>query len=425
MQREQQKWKAMDDYEETDIDNVDDRELEAQTGDNSFSMDASDVEREFQRRLQEENARQQRQRIPLGVDDDIEQMQRDREKRIEHERKLQLMIEDHDRRKNMRQYGKSVDVDNATVAESQKRMQQMRINPAQKPVAQDDFMSLQRQKRQQQKQEQERLRNEQEKLEEQERQRKLKEVREQKEQEQKMMQEYQRQKELDEQRSADVKKRDEERARREKLEQHYSRNSTASLNEERNNIQGPADAKKIVKDEFKEKARLDYERRRATLDKEVERLEKEKQLRSLLDKPPTASKPPSVNIITDNGDEPPPPRPPPPSVSPVAVVRTSVSPSPSPHLPKTTRFSYSSKTIANVNSNTNARSNSSSARVYSAPPSSQQQQRTMPARAPSRDDPSVLDFRQKMKMFGESQKSNSDIKSTFSRKQREYMNATD
>ncbi len=411
MQREQQKWRELDDYEETDIDNVDDRELEQRLTkergypeDRSFSMDPDDVEREFQRRLQEENERRQRGRSPLDDHEDIERLRSEREGRLEHERRIQLMIDDHDRRKNARQYGNNTDLDNhAAVTEQQNKLQSMRISSAPKSPPADDFMALQRQKRLQQKQEQERLRNEQREMDELERQRKLKEVREQKEQEQKMMQEYKRQKELDEQR--------------------YTRNNVTNLSEHKN----------IVKNEFKDKALADYERRRATLDKEVEKMEREKKIRSLeIKAPPVAKKPTSITISANDDDEPPPPRPPPPSnPTPTAIVRSSVSPSPSPHLPSTTRFSYSAKTVANVTGNSQARTSSTSPpNRYSPSPTSPpnryspsgQNRNMLSTRSSSRDDPSVIDFKQKIKMFGsQTTATNNDSKSTYSRKLRGFM----
>ena len=446
IEREQQKWNELDNYEETDIDNVDD-EMELRLAgqlvnkdSSTYSLDdAGDIEREFQRRLQQENQRHTRHRSPVGDQDEIgmEKMRVEREYRAEQERKIQLMIDDHDKRKANR--AQQPGFENGLVAEQQKRMQQLRINPAQQPVSsQDDWGMLQRQKRLQQKQDQERARIEQRESDEQERQRKLKEVREQREQEQRMMQEYNRQKGLDEKRSIDNRQKEEERKQRE------DEMRSARINSNTGNIKPPADYKVIVKDEFKEKALADYERRRATLDKEVEKLEHEKRIRSLdFNAPPVAKKPPPSAGLQNNDDEPPPPRPPPPSSVPAtAMKRATPSPSPSPYLPSSTRFSYSSKTVSSVNaggtfprsSSTTARSSPSSARPSSASPTGPanrayspsgqfQPKVTVTTRAPSRDDPSVLDFKQKMKMFGDPQKAttSSDIRSTFSRKQREYM----
>ena len=408
-------------YEETNIDDVDDaamerrlaheRALAQSLGLKSHSFyssdeDPNDIEAEFQRRLQEENERQARERR-LGYEpDDIEfqRLRLEREQRAEQELKLQLMINDHRTRR-----AATRSTSNDVVDEQQKRMQKLSVSgQIQTKPTEDDWFALQRQKRLEQKQEQERIRKEQRESDERERQRKVSEVKAQREQEQKMMAEYQRQKELDQKRGDErFQQEDEQRGARDRY------------NQGGNQI---ANHKEIVKDEFKEKALADYERRRATLDKEVERAEREKRIRSMA--PPVAKKPAKA-VSQDDDDELPPPRPPPPSaVSPASIVRSSTSSSPSPQSAGSGRFSFSQKTVSNINSQGHTRSGTASppSRIYSQ--TSQFQARSASnSRSPSREDPATLDFKQKMKMFGLPQKAatGSDMRSTFSKKQREYM----
>ena len=408
-------------YEETNIDDVDDAALERRLIEEralaqslglkphsfySSDEDPNDIEAEFQRRLLQENERQARERR-LGYEpDDIEfqRLRLEREQRAEQELKLQLMINDHQTRRAATR-STTDDVD-----DQQKRMQKLNVSgQKQTKPTEDDWLALQRQKRLEQKQEQERLRKEQRESDERERQRKVSEVKAQREQEQKMMAEYQRQKELDQRRGN-------ERFQQKEEEQRGTRDRYNHGGNQFNNH------KEIVKDEFKEKALADYERRRATLDKEVERAEREKRIRSMA--PPVAKKPVKVPS-QDDDDEPPPPRPPPPSaVSPASIVRSSTSSSPSPQSAGSGRFSFSQKTVSNINSQVHVRSGTASppSRIYSQ--TNQFQARsTSNSRSPSREDPAALDFKQKMKMFGLPQKTatGSDMRSTFSKKQREYM----
>lgn len=373
----------------------------------SSDEDPNDIEAEFQRRLQQENERQAKERR-LGYEPEFERLRLEREKRAEQELKLQLMINDHQTRRAATR-STSDDI----VDEQQKRMQKMSVSgQKQTKPTEDDWFALQRQQRLEQKQEQERSRKEQREADERERQRKVNEVKAQREQEQKIMAEYQRQKELDQRRGNErfQQKEEEQRGARDR----YNQGGNQVTNH-----------KEIVKDEFKEKAFADYERRRATLDKEVERAEREKRIRSMA--PPVAKKPFKTPSQEDDDDEPPPPRPPPPSaVSPASIVRSSTSSSPSPQSAGSGRFSFSQKTISNVNSQGHARSATVSppSRIYSQ--TNQFQARSASAsnsRSPSREDPAALGFQQKMKMFGLPQKTatGNDMRSTFSKKQREYM----
>lgn len=352
----------------------------------SSDEDPHDIEMEFQRRLQQENERLSRERNFGNYEqDEIEfrRMQNEREKRAEQERKLQLMIDDHERRTNNRNQDRNMERGSNNHSGYNQR----------KPSTEDEWFALQRKNHMEKRQEQERLRQEQREFEEQERQRKLNDVRNQREQEKKMMNEYQRQKEF-----RDTKER--------KQQQNYKSYDAKGKNRE-----------EIVKDEFKEKALADYERRRETLDKEIERAEREKHIRSInYSAPQVASK--STQRVTHD-DEPPPPRPPPPSsLSPISMSRSPSSSSPQSSTDN--RFSFSQQTVANFNSHSNSRqsSTSSSSKLYS--PGSQYQPRSgSSSKSPSREDPAQMDFKQKMKMFGAT--SGNDSRSTYSRKQREYM----
>ena len=371
----------------------------------SSDEDPYDIEMEFQRRLQLENARLTREKKLTKYEEDEIEFQRfknEREIRNEHGRKLQLMIDDHDRRSNNRNKASVSDSN-----DSQKRMERESAvaQNQRKPSTEDDWFAMQRKNHMDSRKDQERLRQEQTDYEEQERQRKLKDVRYQREQEQKMMDEYHRQKELREAKD------------RKQQQQQQQQGLSYSSYDRRGNKEG------IVRDEFKEKAYADYERRRETLDREIEKAEREKQIRSMnMPAPEIAKKPTQRNMVDD--DEPPPPRPPPPSsLSPVNAGRSPSSTSPQPA--RGDRFSFSQKTVANVNSYSNTRQSvtSPSTRLYSPSSQYQQPRSGSSSRSPSREDPAHLDFRQKMKMFGASQKAatSSDARSTFSKKQREYM----
>lgn len=368
----------------------------------SSDEDPHDIELEFQRRLQLENQRMNRERkmIEHGPDE-IEMIKKEREQRVEQERKLQLMIEDHARRSNRTERNQSSISDSSDSQKGSERGSSSERNQRHSST-EDDWFAMQRRNHLEKKREQEKMRQEQIEFEEQERQRKLRDVRYQREQEQKMMEEYQRQKELRDSRE------------RNKQQSQYMVNDRRGNSEE------------IVKDEFKQKALEDYERRRETLDREVERAEREKRLRSMNTRPPQVTKKPTQKGLynqyagyDDDNDEPPPPRPPPPSsLSPHSAGRSPTSTSPQPA--RGDRFSFSQKTVASFNSygNTRQTTASPSGRIYSPTNQYQQPRSGSNSRSPSREDPAVLDFQQKMKMFGA--KSN-DVRSTFSKKQREYM----
>ena len=368
----------------------------------SSDEDPHDIELEFQRRLQLENQRMNREKkMAEFVPDEIERIRNEREQRVEQERKLQLMIEDHARRSNRTERNPSSISDSSDSQRASERGSPSERNQR-KSSAEDEWFAMQRKNHLEKRREQARIRQEQLEFEEQERQRKLRDVRYQREQEQKMMEEYQRQKELRDSRERNMQQ------------------SQYVANDRRGN------SEEIVKDEFKQKALADYERRRETLDREVERAEREKRLRSMNTGPPqVAIKPTQKGVYNqyggdgDDDDGPPPPRPPPPSsLSPHSANRSPASTSPQPA--RGDRFSFSQKTVASYNSYGNTRQNtlSPSGRVYSPPNQYQQPRSGSSSRSPSREDPAGLDFQQKMKMFGA--KSN-DARSTFSRKQREYM----
>ena len=367
----------------------------------SSDEDPYDIEMEFQRRLQLENERVSREkRIADFEPDEIQRIRNEREKRVEQERKLQLMIDDHDRRSANRvtERNKSSVSD---VNDSQRRMERGSATGQnqRKQSTEDEWFAMQRKNHLDKRRDQENLRREQSEAEEQERQRKLKDIRYQKEQEQKMMDEYQKQKEL--------------RESRERQQQQPPYNDRRGNSEDK------------VKNEFKQKAMADYERRRETLDKEIERAEREKRIRSLNVKPPQVANKPNQRSSVYDDDEPAPPRPPPPSgsLSPSSAGRSPSSTSPQPS--RGDRFSFSQKTVTNYNSYANARQSttSPSGRMYSPTSQYQQPRSGSSSRSPSREDPAQLDFRQKMKLFGVPEKvvTSNDIRSTFSKKQREYM----
>ena len=368
----------------------------------SSDEDPHDIEQEFQRRLQLENERLSRKKKDYDPDDvDHQRIRNEREQRAEQERKVQLMIEDHTRRSNRTERNVSDSSDSQRRGERGGSSGSSQRNSS----TEDEWFAMQRRNHLEKKREQERLRQEQSESEERERQRKQMDVRHQREQEKKMMEEYQRQKELKEAK---------ERSQR---QPQYSP------------IDRRTNSEDTVKSEFKQKALADYERRRETLDKEVERAEHEKRIRSLnVGAPQVAKKPTqrrSPNDYDDN-DEPPPPRPPPPSslspqslLSPASTSRSPSSTSPQPA--RGDRFSFSQNAVTSYsNSYGNARhsSTSPSGRIYSPTSQYQQPRSGSSSRSPSREDPAALDFSQKMKMFGA--KSN-DVRSTFSKKQREYM----
>ena len=413
----------IEEYEETNIDNVDDEMLQSKlmeerlrarvSAGKSHSFYSSDedpyeIELEFQRRLQQENERMNRERR-LGdyySDDVTQKMRNEREHRAEKERKLKLMIDDHDRRSAYRNSEKKT-VENTDVDDQPRRVERLNIRgqPQANTKPEDAWFAMQKKNHLDQKREQERIRKEQEDLEEQDRQRKLRDIKAQKEQEQKMMEEYRRHKELADQTGVGKKP--------------WQKASVPG------NYDRTGDKKEVVKEEFKEKAIADYERRRATLDKDIERAEREKRIRNMEVRPPqVAKKPPPYRPAADDDEEAPPRPPPPSSISPMDIVRSSSSTSPSPQPSRGDRFSFSAKTISNVTAQSSARQNSVNVpnRVFS--PTGQYQPRSASSsRSPSREDPASLDFSQKMKMFGIPQKNEpmNNMRSTFSKKQRDYM----
>ena len=146
----------MDEYGETNIDDVDDEELERQIRDQKKELALSgytlpgqtdfhepdrysplntdeDIEREFQRRLEAEKQKEDSlRRAYEGTDDQIELERRrvEREYRMEQERKLQLLIDDHERRTMIRKSQKQEEDYNgpSMVGEQEKRLQRMNIN---------------------------------------------------------------------------------------------------------------------------------------------------------------------------------------------------------------------------------------------------------------------------------------------------------
>ena len=369
----------------------------------SSDEDPHDIELEFQRRLQLENQRLNRQKKwAENSPDEIEFhiLRKDREQRVEQERKVQLMVEDHARRSTTSERHHSSISDSTNSQRGSERGSSS--EPSQRNSStEDDWFAMQRRNHLEKRREQERIRREQLEYEEQERQRKLKDVQYQREQEQKMMEEYQRQKELRE------------------SNERYRQQPQYTPSDRRGN------SEEIVRDEFRQKALADYDRRRETLDKEVERAEREKRIRSVNTKPPQVAKKPAYKVSVndyDDDDEPPPPRPPPPSsLSPSSAGSVGRSPSStSPQPARGDRFSFSQKTISNYSSYGNTRQGTTTppGRIYSPKSQYQQPRSGSSSRSPSREDPATLDFKQKMIMFGA--KSN-DTRSTFSKKQREYM----
>ena len=262
----------------------------------------------------------------------------------------------------------------------------------------DDWYAQQRMRREKQRQE---LLAETKRKEEEDRQRRIREVKQRKEQEEKMMKEYQKQKDIEEQRQIENRKREAERLEREKqrrdeeLRIAREKQQQVRLERERRPV-GNGTQEEIVRDEFKEKAVADYERRRQTLDRHIQEQEEERRRRNFQPSIPPAIKPkPKVvnrNEVNEDDDDAP-PRPPPPSAVPSTgrYVRSPTSPDYG-----DSRFNYRAnsydRSYTNRTPPISMSSRTSSSSSYTG---------AIPYRSP--DDPANLDFRSKLKRFGTNQ----------------------